>query len=1565
MSVNKPLPVISEATTVDEMAYIHTQRPDAACGSGGLPRYDSYGLAKRFSVALSTDSTVHPPAQLDKDGGINSAKSGQGSTKPPANRSKTRSVATSYYNSRLAPIRGGPALQKSYHGAFQGVPLASATAVPAKPPPLSRKSKSSDVAPDMTAVQSSTRSIPALTASKSAVATSDAGDLYTSVYDRPRPSTSAQMTAAATLRDQYDESPEPVRVRTSHSSSQSQSSNAPTQCVQRPRTTGQTMKTRRLTEWRDIHVKSLSRVDTILREAVGLSQTNPNRWSVIAPTDAQMRVQTSGLGISISQQDGRMVEAELKQRPGTSHYALQSRLGTIQEARPQTLYSPDMLDMLQPFAPPGGQRADNSAMGRMARPSTSSARLGRSTQSGGLRQHNEVAIVPMQTSISANGAIGSRAARTGEAFSSNRVVSMYIPSQQTKTSHRARRQMSMYYPSNRPIQLSRDETRRSRLFAEYEQLIATKDSDDGADDDEIKSPSADQGYDECDNSDESRDSAVAQSTQHDASSIVFVQRPSAGLEDINEETEEAFSSYEEVVDTLNTNDEDPRGKRASVYVDRPRPFTAHTRANAGANSKREIRALSMHAKLDLFSKQQTERRWSRIISQNQHLFSTHTAAAPIGQDENLFEISEEPEERSEGPSRALATQSLVLDLPHSVDLFQDVTQALAERLPPLSAGSTTSVSSASTVALRHDSTFLANQPLSTMPRPQSASSKLSNYAKHESCEAADRNNKRESIYIDPESLFNSALFADEDLPYQQGSRESESAQHAEYTPTIAAKSLPDDKPFVKMSEETTVVLTEPMAARSCSDLVSADDSDGSSIRSQSTEPQRISGEQDDSDIEAEPNTCTVRHSAYVREQLRLVEGATPAMALGTELSKNDDEHKELLMAYMQRFDFEEQPIDFALRQLFREFHLPSESQQIDRVITSFAERYHACNSGLFFSAETVYAYAFAILLLHTDAHNPRVRHKMTKTQFTAHAKLLDESATDDHNEMFDEILDIIYENVTMVKFEYAPSGDSADTLVGLRSSGDRLDSRAAMYVGSAVLESAKDQSPGISGWLRRMFAPASSVGIAAKPRLSPQEIPSKEQYSYTAVGRRRVGSISGLNGSPFGPAGSQQQLSLRPSTAHGTFPRSSATFMNGAPESGRPELMTSATLPCGRANTSGPSASTPMLSPIKISFSQPCESPASDDSSASYTAQQSEGFVTTREMLRASAARPFKSSPLAGGMAGHGQVLGSPDSDGLSLRDPESPDSPRILGLSSCFTASDIATPTQPIVESIRLKGIKNHVKRRVSLRRGRPLSGIIYQAPSALPVQQTEHSAPASPLTPSALDGSALLRVDMAGHVTRKMERLDHGRRGFVRRWKGFWMVLSGSRLYMFRSSDGGHSESPDPAARAAMTIQTITSLRNGVAIVDAAYIKYPHVFRILADDGSEMLVKAADDDAVAEWMARINCAAAFKSMGIERRSLDSPESDGSRALELESRLESLDQRLAAIDDSLEHNLRLFKQLASMVPLTRQGRAKTVQYASTVRQRLKGLYLDEQRLTCYVDVLELDLAIEYELAQD
>ncbi|KAJ2821435.1 hypothetical protein IWW50_004638, partial [Coemansia erecta] len=286
MSVNKPLPVISEAATVDERAYIHAQRPDAACGSssGGLPRYEPYGIAKKLSVALSISDTVHKPDQLGNDDSINSARSGQGSAKLSSGRVKSYKVATSFYNSRLAPIRGGPVPKKSYHDTYQGVPLIDAKPAVAPSPPLSKKAKSSDATADVLptqAMDTSTGGSSAPTSPKEPTAAARIEDLYENVYDRPRPATSAQMTAASTLRDQNSRPAELARVRTSHASSQNQnyrqSYAAAAHGMPRPRTAAQTMKTRQMTEWRDIHVKSLSRVDSILREAVGLSQANPNR----------------------------------------------------------------------------------------------------------------------------------------------------------------------------------------------------------------------------------------------------------------------------------------------------------------------------------------------------------------------------------------------------------------------------------------------------------------------------------------------------------------------------------------------------------------------------------------------------------------------------------------------------------------------------------------------------------------------------------------------------------------------------------------------------------------------------------------------------------------------------------------------------------------------------------------------------------------------------------------------------------------------------------------------------------------------------------------------------------------------------------------------------------------------------------------------------------------------------------------------------------------------------------------------------------------------------------------
>ncbi|KAJ2717165.1 hypothetical protein H4R19_000109 [Coemansia spiralis] len=1268
---------------------------------------------------------------------------------------------------------------------------------------------------------------------------------------------------------------------------------------------------------------------------------------MFSPSGGRAHRPGSGLGISMALSGKRTAGPGPGARPGTAH--VQSRQS--QKGR-RASHGP-----LRDFAAGNEDRAETAPA--LARPSTSSARLGQTMQprlsQSQPRRHPGGALEPP---------------------GGTRGLSMFIPGPQAAAPPRTQRPITVYNPASRLIQLSRDDVRRSRLFSEYECLVARKDVGDDADDEDD-----DASGDEDDDDDEVSDAFAHHPLSNNyprpstaiAATAAFQHQPS-DLTSIVEESDGSSSSFEDVV-----------GARSAAGL---RPATAQRPPDQAPRQQRDRHAASMYAQGGLFSQQQeeeqqqqTERRWSRIISQNQHLFSAHPVPEPdrdVWPHESTRRQAPETPAVDTGPPQLPAAQSLVLDLPQSADLFHDVSQALAERLPPLSAESTESTSSASTVVLRRDS-LTSSVPLSVLQRPQTAAGRAASGADPEPDSSPGSDNqgdnlgdnlggsgpaaaKRTSIYIDPESLFGGVIFGSEELFGEAAQQEPST----EYTPTIAANSLP--------SEEL-----------------------GAESSSTSSNGESDATDDNHNDDEAARRASHLRLQA--REELRRVEARTPAAELGAALSKGNQAHRELLAAYMERFDFGEQPIDFALRQLFQELRLPSESQQIDRIITGFAECYHERNPGLFHSAEVVYAYAFAILLLHTDAHNPRVKHKITKPQFTARARLLDDSAPGQGSEMFDEVLDVLYDNVTMVKFEYAPAvGGESPAAAHQPWRVAPAAAAAARHIppaSPAAADGARDQSPGISGWLRRMFAPASTPATPTTPTklpLSPQGIPSKEQYSYTTVGRRRVGSVSGPNCSTATlGAAAPASLASRPCTSHGTFPRcasgpvATVAAAAGGLDEVRAALATSVVFPRARAHTAAPAQEPPALTPIDTSGARLTCGDARLGG-GSLTAA-SDGGPLARDVLRVSAARPFKSSPLAGSPG-----PGAPRSSGSGGRNESAPSSPAseamtptsprgTIDLASSFAAIDLAVPAQPLaVESIRLKGVKSHVRRRVSLRQGRPLSGIIYPPPGADhgPPGGLERSPPAGQAA-----GSALLRVDMAGYVTRKMDRLDNGRRGLVRRWKRFWMVLSGSRLYMFRPGDAAHPDcppeptSPDTsapqlaaaAARAALAIQTIVSLRNGVAIVDAAYTKYPHVFRILADDGSEMLVKAPDDDAVAEWMARINCAAAFKTADVSRRTLDAAGDAGAdagsahRAQLLEGRLAALDRQLDDIDDRLERSLRLFKQLASMVPLTRQGRARTIQHAEQSRRRLKELYLSEQRLTCYKDVLELDLAIEYELS--
>lgn len=68
------------------------------------------------------------------------------------------------------------------------------------------------------------------------------------------------------------------------------------------------------------------------------------------------------------------------------------------------------------------------------------------------------------------------------------------------------------------------------------------------------------------------------------------------------------------------------------------------------------------------------------------------------------------------------------------------------------------------------------------------------------------------------------------------------------------------------------------------------------------------------------------------------------------------------------------PLDGALRRLLREFKLPGEAQQIDRIMEKFADTFCRQNPNSFRRAEDAYRLAFATIMLNTDVHNPLAEH---------------------------------------------------------------------------------------------------------------------------------------------------------------------------------------------------------------------------------------------------------------------------------------------------------------------------------------------------------------------------------------------------------------------------------------------------------------------------------------------------------------------------------------------------------------------------------------------------------------
>ncbi|EXJ85818.1 hypothetical protein A1O1_06187 [Capronia coronata CBS 617.96] len=100
------------------------------------------------------------------------------------------------------------------------------------------------------------------------------------------------------------------------------------------------------------------------------------------------------------------------------------------------------------------------------------------------------------------------------------------------------------------------------------------------------------------------------------------------------------------------------------------------------------------------------------------------------------------------------------------------------------------------------------------------------------------------------------------------------------------------------------------------------------------------------------------------------------------LGETGPEREHVRKAYMELFDWSDQNLLDAFRGLCERIALKGETQQMDRVVDAFAQRWCECNtSHMFRSSDVVHTICYSILLLNTDLHMADIGQKMTKAQF--------------------------------------------------------------------------------------------------------------------------------------------------------------------------------------------------------------------------------------------------------------------------------------------------------------------------------------------------------------------------------------------------------------------------------------------------------------------------------------------------------------------------------------------------------------------------------------------------------
>ncbi|SPO48579.1 probable SEC7 - component of non-clathrin vesicle coat [Moesziomyces antarcticus] len=223
-----------------------------------------------------------------------------------------------------------------------------------------------------------------------------------------------------------------------------------------------------------------------------------------------------------------------------------------------------------------------------------------------------------------------------------------------------------------------------------------------------------------------------------------------------------------------------------------------------------------------------------------------------------------------------------------------------------------------------------------------------------------------------------------------------------------------------------------------------------------------------------------REPADIARFLLYADGLSKAQ-IGEFLGEGTPESNAIMHAFVDMMNFEGLGFTDALRRFLQAFRLPGESQKIDRYMLKFAERFVHGNPTAFANADTAYVFAYSVIMLNTDAHNPQVKHRMTLNDFVKN-----NSGIDDGKSLPDEYLRSVYDEIQnheiKMKDEVAaptPVAPSSGLANAIATVGRDLQREAYVL-----------QSEGMANKTEALFR----TMVRAQRRIGPQQRAAAEQF---------------------------------------------------------------------------------------------------------------------------------------------------------------------------------------------------------------------------------------------------------------------------------------------------------------------------------------------------------------------------------------------------------------------------------------------------------------------------------------